>query len=289
MNISKRILPILLLITSTFLMGSSFVVGKLGLVYFSPLILTACRFILGGVLLLAIVLWKMRRMPTFSLLWRSAIIGAFQTAGVMACIFISLKYISAGESSILTFTNPLLVLLFSSILFKEKYSLKQWLGVIIGLAGVITVLYGDMEINRGTWIGLGSSVFWACATLLVKKWGSEFNVWLLTALQMTFGGIILLILALLTENIVSSWNIESIGILLWLAIPGSIVQFSLWFLLLTKLDPSKASSFLFLAPVFGVLTGVWWLNEHLDSLIIYGGLCVFAGIFLTNYKSRSEG
>lgn len=279
----NRLLPIILLITSTFLMGSSFVVGKLALQFFSPLILTAYRFLIGGGLLLAIVLLKYK-LPPFSLLWKAALIGAFQTAGVMACIFTSLKYISAGESSILTFTNPLMVLVLSSLMLKQSHHWRQWLGVLIGFAGVVIVLNGNMAINQGTWIGLASAVFWSFATLLVKVWGPRFNMWMLSALQMTFGGIILWILALTVEKIKIVWTPESLFDLLWLAVPGSTVQFTLWFMLLSRMNPSRASSYLFLAPVFGILTGVLLLGEPLNATIAAGGVSVFAGIFLANYR-----
>ncbi|WP_282940954.1 DMT family transporter [Paenibacillus sp. RC67] len=279
-----RIVPVVLLIASTFLMGSSFVIGKMGLTYFSPLFLTSIRFMLGGFLLFLLVILKMRQWPSREMLWKSVVIGAFQTAGVMACIFISMQFISAGESSILTFTNPLLVLIFSSLLLKERYMPRQWLGVFIGLIGVVIVLSGEYHYNAGTWIGFGSAVFWACATLLVKRWAVGLNMWMLSALQMSFGGLILLILSVSFESITAVWSWESFGIVIWLAIPGSLIQFSLWYSLLSKMEPWKASSYLFLAPVFGVLTGALWLHEPLGGNKLVGGLCVFTGIFLSNYK-----
>lgn len=278
------LIPAALLIVSTFLMGSSFVIGKMGLFYFSPLFLTSIRFMLGGFLLYLLVTLKMRQWPSWETVWKSAVIGAFQTAGVMACIFISMQFISAGESSILTFTNPLLVLIFSSLLYKERYRPRQWLGIFIGLAGVVVVLSGEYHYNAGTWIGLGAAVFWASATLLVKRWAVGLNMWMLSALQMSFGGLLLLILSECFESIRSVWSWESLGIVLWLAIPGSLIQFSLWYRLLSKMEPWKASSYLFLAPVFGVLTGALWLNEPLGENKLIGGLCVFSGIFLSNYK-----
>ncbi|TVY11990.1 DMT family transporter [Paenibacillus cremeus] len=283
-----RWLPVVLLITATFLMGSSFVIGKMGLAYAPPLMLTAYRFLIGGGLLLAVVLWKMKRWPSFATVWRAAVIGAFQTTGVMACIFISMKTISAGESSILTFTNPIFVLVLSSLLLKERYRLRQWFGVLLGLLGVSFVLSAELSFNYGMWIGLLSGILWSFATLLVKRWAGHFTVWLLSGLQMTFGGLLLWGLSILSEHEPGQWNAVSISILLWLAIPGSIVQFGLWYMLLSRMEPSRASSFLFLAPVFGVLTGAWWLHEPLGVGKLVGGLMVFAGIFLANFKGGVE-
>lgn len=289
MTIKTKIMPMILLVTATFLMGSSFVVGKIGLEYFSPLLLTGYRFLLAGGLLLLIVGWFQSEHPTREFIWRSAAIGSLQTSGVMACIFISLQYISAGESSILTFTNPLFVLILSTLFLKEKHGARQWVGVIIGIIGVSIVMSGDMAINKGTLIGLVGALFWSSATLLYKRWHNlHANVWLLSGMQMTFGGILLLLLAFLTEDMTQIWNRQSTTILLWLAIPGSIVQFGLWYAVLSKMNSARSSSYLFLAPVFGVLTGAWILNEPLHPFIMLGGCCVFIGIYLSARTSGSH-
>jgi probable blue pigment (indigoidine) exporter len=65
---------------------------------------------------------------------------------------------------------------------------------------------------------------------------------------------------------------------------GSIVQFATWYYLLSRGDPGKTSAFLFLAPFFGVLSGWLILGEVIHSYVYLGGLCIFIGIFLVNWK-----
>ena len=94
-----------LVILTTFLMGSSFTVGKIGLTYISPLLLVGLRFTLAGILMALLV--RKKPHPLIPLDWgRMFLVGLFQTTGVMGCIFLSLRTITAGESSILTFSNP---------------------------------------------------------------------------------------------------------------------------------------------------------------------------------------
>lgn len=280
----EHITNAVVLLGATFLMGSSFAVGKIGLEYAPPFMLAGMRFVLGGgLLLLWICLWK-RLIPTVEQLWKSFVIGTLQTAGVMGCIFVSMLTISASESSILTFSNPLFVLIFSSVLLGAKYHITQWIGVGAGLAGVAVALGAGFSFSSGTWIGLAGAVFWAAATLFAKKWGTGMNIWLLTALQMTFGGLLLLVLGAGAEGLSFQWNAVSLAALLWLAVPGSIVQFGLWYLLLQRMEPSVASSFLFLAPVFGVTTGVLWLGEPMSVSLLAGAALVCLGIFLVNFR-----
>lgn len=279
----------ILVVLTTFLMGSSFAVGKIGLSYTTPLLLVGIRFSLAGVIMaIAVRLLRIPHPKSFSQWVKIAVIGSFQTAGVMSCIFLSLRTIPAGQSSILTFMNPLLVVIFGTIFMKLSYSPRQWTGVILGFIGVFITLGAQLSFEIGSLLAFLSAVSWAIGTLLIKKWGNDFNTWLLTAFQMLFGGIILLIGSLILENPHFQVTGTSIFIVLWLAIMASIVQFAGWFYLLQKGDPGKTSAFLFLAPFFGVLSGWVLLDEAINSYVTIGGLCIFTGIFMVNWTgSRS--
>ncbi|MFP7471216.1 DMT family transporter [Niallia taxi] len=279
----------ILIILTTALMGSSFAIGKIGLSYSSPLLLAGLRFVLAGIIMAVIVKKFKRPQPSGYRNWRRVlIIGALQTAGVMGCIFISLRTITASESSILTFMNPLLVIIFGTIFMGNRYRWYQWSGVVLGFVGVGIKLGGIKDFNIGIVFGAFSAVFWAISTLLVNKWGRHFDTWALSAYQMLFGGGILLFLSFLLENTFFYINKNSILILLWLSIMSSIVQFAVWYFLLQKGDPGKTSSYLFLAPFFGVLTGNILLQEVISYSLISGGIFILLGIYLVNNNFKKE-
>lgn len=280
---NKALLALLVVIT-TGLMGSSFAIGKIGLNYISPLLLVGLRFTIAGLFMGVIVLLLKRPHPKTAKKWLQIIvIGIFQTTGVMGAIFLSLRTITAGESSILTFTNPLLVIIFSTLFLRTKYRIFQWLGVIVGFLGVFITLGASLDVHQiGTFLGLFSAVSWATATLLLKKWGSAIDTWVLTAYQMLFGGILLLLSSFVFEQVKISLTTVSIFIVLWLAFMASIVQFAIWFFLLQKEDSGKVSSFLFLAPFFGVIFGWLLLDETLHISTLVGGSLILLGIYLVN-------
>lgn len=279
---------ILLIVLTTSLMGSSFAVGKIGLNYISPLLLVGLRFTLAGLLMGLMVILLKRNHPKKLGEWiRIIIVGFFQTTGVMGCIFLSLRTITAGESSILTFTNPLLVIIFGTLFLGTKYRWIQWIGVLVGFTGVFITLGANLDFQQlGTLFGLLSAVSWAIATLLLKKWGSLFDIWVLTAYQMLFGGLLLLLGSALFEQVHIVITSVSILIVLWLAIMASIVQFAIWFFLLQKENPGKVSSFLFLAPLFGVIFGWFLLNEQLHIATLIGGAIILVGIYLVNRPQK---
>lgn len=278
-----------LVVLTTSLMGSSFAVGKIGLEHVSPLLLVGIRFVLAGFLMIAIVLSLKRPHPKKLAEWlRIFVIGACQTAGVMGCIFLSLRTITAGESAILTFMNPLLVVIIGTLVLKFKYRVVQWTGVLLGFLGVFITMGGQLQLEIGTAFGLASAIFWAAGTLLIKRWGQHFDVWVLTAYQMLFGGVILLLLSALLENQQLAINTVSLSVILWLAIPASIVQFAVWFYLLQNGNPGKVSAFLFLAPFFGIISGWLVLGETIGLSLLLGGAFIFAGIFLVNWPEKQS-
>lgn len=282
MNVYKFTLLILL---TTFLMGSSFAVVKIGLPYSSPLSLAALRFTLAGLIMAMIVIFLKRPHPNSKGDWiKMLIIGTFQTAGVMGGIFLSLRTITASESSILTFTNPLLVVVFGTIFSQARYKLYQWIGVLLGLVGVIITMGAQLEFK----VGILSAVFWAISTLLAKKWGAISDTWVLSAYQMLFGGLLLLLGSFILEKPFFIMNGNSLFILLWLSIMSSIVQFAVWYYLLQKSDPGKTSAFLFLAPFFGVLSGWALLGEPIYTSLLIGGLFIIIGIYLVNSNFQKE-
>jgi len=285
----NKILFALLIILTTGLMGSSFAVGKIGLAYVSPLLLVAIRFTCAGIIMaIAVRLLNYQHPKKWHDWIRMSIIGFFQTSAVMGCIFLSLRTITSGESSILTFTNPLLVVIFGTVFLSIRYRFIQWVGVIAGIIGVFITMGGNLSLEIGTLFGITSAIAWAIATLLVKSWGHAFNTWVLTAYQMLFGGIFLFIGTFLLEDTYLQVTSTSIFVIMWLIFMASIVQFAVWYYLLQKNDPGKTSAFLFLAPFFGVVSGWVLLNETIQWYVGLGGLFIFVGIFLVNWKSKKS-
>lgn len=242
----NRISFCLLVILTTGLMGSSFTIGKLGLAYSSPLLLVALRFTLAGIIMATIVKILNKPHPVKAIDWVwLVLIGLFQTAFVMGCIFMALRTITSGETSILTFMNPLLVVVFGTLFLKSRYHIQQWIGVLLGFIGVFLTLGSHLDFKVGTILGLLSAVSWAIATLLIKIHGFKFDTYVMTAYQMLFGGLILFLGSLLLEETFFKMTTQSILILLWLTIAASIIQFSIWFYLLQRGNQERTSAFLF--------------------------------------------
>lgn len=188
-----------LIIVTTFLMGIAFPVGKLGLSYAPPFLLMGIRFVLAGGLL-ALFCYK-RKQPMGKMQWlQAAIIGLFQSAGVMGCAFFSMRWITSSESAILTTSSPLFVIIMGTLVAGAVYRVRQWFGVAIGFVGVAIALGFHLGMQPGTFISLAGAVSFASATLFIKRWSPNFDLNVLAAYQMLAGGIALLLMSFVTEH-----------------------------------------------------------------------------------------
>ncbi|GFN30451.1 DMT family transporter [Paenibacillus xylaniclasticus] len=274
-----------LVLLTTFLMGIAFPIGKIGLDYAPPFFLMGIRYILAGGLLALIVIRK--PLPKGGRMWlQVSVIGLLQTTVVMSCVYYSMRWISSSESAIITFTNPLLVIILGSLFAGSMYRTRVWIGVVIGFAGVFLTFGSHMDINQGTLIAFVGAICFAVSTLLIKRWGHAFQMEVLSAYQMLAGGLGLLILSLLSEHPSLVITPTSIEVLLCLVLLCSIVQVSVWFHLLRQGDPGRTSSFLFLAPLFGVLSSWLMLSEQLKWYVVLGGVFICTGVFLVNWNGK---
>lgn len=204
----------------------------------------------------------------------------------MGAIFLSLQTIPAGESAILTFANPMLVVVFSAFFLGAHYRAAQWIGAALGLAGVAVAVgiasRGAWHLHIGVVYRLASAVFWAVATLLLKRWGPLIDRWVMTAYRMLVGGVCLVGLGAVLEGPHFQITPASIIILVWLVVMASIVQFGAWFYVLHHEDPARASADLFLAPIFGVVPGWGLLDQPIGIDVAIGAALTVAAIWLIN-------
>ncbi|MGG1659961.1 DMT family transporter [Brevibacillus sp. NRS-1366] len=275
-----------LIILTTCMMGIAFPIGKIGMDYAPPFLLMGIRYLLAGGVLALIV--SKKQQPRGRKQWlQAAVIGLFQSAGVMGCGYYSMNWITSSESAIITFVNPLIVIVLGTLFMGKAYRGYQWLGVAVGFMGVVFTLGFQLQFQQGTLLAFAAALSFSTATLLIKKWGSAFDTMVLAAYQMVAGGVTLSLLSLFTEQPIFDINTNSIFILLVLVIVCSILQFSLWFYLLKNGDAAKTSSFLFLVPFFGVLSSWWLLGEQVQWYVVAGGALICIGIFLVNWERKS--
>lgn len=276
------------LVLATFLMGSSFVAGKILLAKVPPLPLVAWRFLPAAAALLPLAVRDGLVPPRRS--WAGiAVIGLLQTTTVMSLLFLALETISASAASILLFTAPIWVALLARVALGERLRPVQAAGLGVGVAGVALAI-GKAEgfgALAGDLLALGSAFALAGAAIVAKRLPEPVPASTLTFWQMLVGSLVLFAIAAAAgQGWPGGLTPAEWGWFVWLAIPASSGSFGLWFLALQWGGAVRTSAFLFLAPLFTVLIAAVILGERLGPLQLAGGVLVGVALWLVNRGPR---
>lgn len=294
-----------MLVGATFLMGSSFVAGKILLNGGVPaLLLVGYRFFIAALATVPVVLLAERAglralvPPGFGARnWiRVALIGLLQTSGAMGLLFMAMEHVSASTASILLFTNPILVALLGRLFLGEGLRGVRVLGLVMGLAGAALAIgvsgdgAGDAALT-GALIGLCAALSWATSTIVNKRSALPMGIWPLSFWQTLTGSIALIIIAWARGE---AWPVGTTPVewawFAWLAVPGSTLSFGLWFMALSRGGATRSSGYLFLAPIFATLISAIVLDAGLSWAQGLGGVLVCSGLWLVNREipARNE-
>jgi len=289
-SILKQSFPQYILTGLTFsvLWSSASVAGKFGLKSAEPLVFFTIRFLLAGSLLLIYShLIKSKRLPSRAEWKPLFIFGLFNTALYLGIFIIALQYITAGITALSIALNPLFISLMSSFLSKRKVTMLEWLSICIGISGVFVASYpllNSEDINTIGLLLLGlsmitysyGSVYYATVDWKLDR--VTINGW-----QVFIGGIIVLPFTLIFNSNKSNFDFTFWASLLWLIVPVSIAAVQLWLILL-KADAVRASIWLYLCPIFGLLFSSWLLHEPLTYFTLFGTILVLCAVFIGQRK-----
>lgn len=284
---------ILIGVLFSILWASASVATKIGLQSVPPLFLATCRFFIAGALLLlyAVISGQYRRLTSQE--WKHlSIFGLLNTTIYLSLYVYAMDYTAAGIGSLAVSTNPLIIVLLSAWLMGRKASMKEWVGIVLGIAGVYVATLPLLEGGQTSLFGLlllGLSmiaVSFASVYYAKIKWylpNIMINGW-----QVTLGGLFLLPFTLLTtDSIEVSLDFDFWVGVLWLSIAVSVFGLICWFYLL-KIDTVKASLWLFLCPIFGFFYAWWLLDEPITWYTAMGSLLVISGLYLSQTRIKAK-
>lgn len=270
------------------LWASASIAGKFGIYSAEPLTLFTIRFLIAGSILLGYVLitgkWQK---PTQKEWLQLTVFGAFNTTLYLGIFIIALHEVAAGITSLMIALNPLIISLLSSVWMKRPVTKREWVSILLGMAGVAIATYPLLENGYATITGVSllmlsmltysigsvyyASVKWTLGRITINGW------------QVLIGGLLLLPFTLIFEGGGTTYDTQFWLSITWLIIPVSIVAVQLWLYLL-KVDTVRASIWLLVCPIFGLLFSTWLLDEPFTIHTALGALLVLVSLYLGQKK-----
>ncbi|MBN8640815.1 MAG: EamA family transporter [Flavobacteriales bacterium] len=220
----------------------------------------------------------------------------FGVALNMLTFFKGLSYTSPIMGAVLMVTTPMIVLILSAIIMKERMQKRKVFGIILGLAGTITlILYGKSMVNApnatlGNLLVFINAISYGFYLIIVKKLMDKYNAFTFVKWIYTFGFLMVLPFGWSEFNAVN-----------WTEIPtdvfwkiGFVVIFStfLTYLLnlvsMRELKPTTVAVFIYLQPLFATIFAVSLGKDELSWVKLLSAVLIFTGVYLVTQKKSSQ-
>ena len=281
-----RISDMIELLLLSALWGGSFLFMRIAAPVLGPVWLIECRVLLAGLALLPLLLrpqvWSVIRPSLLPLF----IVGSINSA--LPFLFLAFASLSlpAGYTSIVNATTPLFGTLVAALWFQEKLTATRITGLLLGFAGVVTLIGLQPMAITPTVIGsvvagLMAAMMYAIAAPYAKRHLSGIPPLIIAPVSQLSAAVALLpLLPFTVPTTIPSAKI--ILAVLALALFSTSLAYLLYFRLIQNIGPSKALTVSYLVPIFAVLWGTIFLHETLTLAIVVGCCLILLGTATAN-------
>lgn len=272
---------------ATLFWAGNFVVGQAAMKTMQPLQLTYWRWALAAVPLLVVAHaverpdWRavLRRWPALLLL------SALGMSAYTLLLYSALGHTSALNASLVTAANPALIMVMAVILLRDRPGPLSWVGVVLGLLGVLLVLTGGdpgrlltFSIGAGELLILAAITVWGFYTILARR--LSIPAITSTAVQVALAAAVLTPFALAAGAGLPSTPAEGWS-LAYIVLFPSLGSYLLWNLALKSTSAANAGNYLNLIAVFTAIMTVV-MGQPITVPQVLGGILVISGVLLTS-------
>lgn len=269
------------------LWSTGFIGARFGLPYIEPLTFLAVRMIFVVLILAAIAFIAQARWPDGPEIGHSLVAGAMVHGLYLGGVFTAISQgVPAGVSALIPGLQPILTSTIANRFMGETVTRQQWLGLALGLVGVLMVLHDRNIVLAGTPLGWIASVVSligiTLGTLYQKRFCGQID-WRTGNLVQYVGACALFWLgAFAFETRAITWSGELVFALAWLVLVLSIAAVALMYWLIRRSAATGFASLFYLVPAVTALLAYILFGEKLDTLSVAGMLVCAVGVVLAN-------
>jgi len=269
------------------LWSTGFIGAKFGLPYIEPLTFLGVRMIFVVLILGAIALLARARLPAPIEIVHSMAAGSMVHGIYLGGVFVAISQgVPAGISALIPGLQPILTSTLANRFMGEAVTRRQWIGLALGLAGVVLVLHDRNVSGSGTWIGwtacLASLIGITVGTLYQKRYCGGIDWRAGNLVQYVTAGTLFWLGAFAFETREIDWSLELVFALAWLVLVMSLGAIGLMYWLIRRSAATGFASLFYLVPAVTALMAYGLFGETLDAVSIAGmGFCA-VGVVLAS-------
>ena len=261
----------------------------MGLHSYSPGQLALLRFLIASVFMGAVALVLGIGRPRLRDVPWLLVLGFFGVFLHHTSLNYGQQWVTAAASSVLAQSAPLFSVLIAFVCLKERVSLWRWSCVLLGLLGVLVVIWGDQGISdidpRGLLILL-AAVSWSVYFAIQKHYAHRYSP-LTMACYMVWAGTLMLCVNLpgLPAAVAQAPLAENLAVLV-LGIFPSALAYLAWGYVLKHVEVSRASVAMYMIPPVAMVLAATLLGEHIAVQVMLGAVIVLASVAAISLEGR---
>lgn len=281
--------------------GSTYLAIRYAIATIPPFLMAGSRFICAGLLLYLFLRFRGSPRPTRTH-WISAFfVGTFLLLGGNGLVGWAEQTVESGLAALLVSVAPLWMVFFEWIgPRKKKVSPVVFGGLMLGFFGVALLIgpriyHEGMKHNAGLIALVLAPMLWGIGSVQSKQVSFPSSVFMVTAIEMLAGGMILFAVGLLLGETQSfSWALISTTswmAFIYLVLIGALVGFTTYIWLIMNAPLALAGTYAYVNPVVAVLLGWGLAGERLTlRSVVAGGVILLAVGLITcgEFQKKSE-
>jgi drug/metabolite transporter (DMT)-like permease len=276
--------------------GTTYLAIRIALETIPPALIGAIRYTLAGGILAAVLHLRGERLPPKEYWPGLALAGVLMVAVGNGAVIWAEQWVPSGFAALLIAATPFWMVGIESFLPNgERFSLRVGAGLLLGFVGIILLVWPDLlsggASGRQFALGVGAlqcaCLGWALGSSYSKRHGTQQNALGAAALQMIFGGLLMLLIASVTHE----WQRliltpRTLAAELYLLLMGSLVGYPAYVFALRHLPVSTVSLYAYANPVIAVLLGSLLLEEPFGPRVIVAAGLVFLGSAVVRWSGE---
>ncbi len=275
--------------------GSTFLAIRVALHGFAPFLLNGLRLSSAGLAMLAWAAARREPWPTPRVALNSIATGLLLPTVGNTSVTLAETHVPSGLVALLVGSIPLFMALLGAIGAAGPATpvrRRQWLGVLLGIAGVAMLVASKParnDVHMSGWepvlwalVPIAGSLSWAWGSLWSRRVEMPASPVISTGLGLSVGGVALLAIAAARGD-VARFDPAAVSASAWLALGylsvfGSIAGFSAYLFLLRRASPTLVSTYAFVNPVVAMLLGWAFAGESLAPMTLAAAVLVVGAV-----------
>lgn len=258
--------------------GTTYIVTTQLLPAGHPLFAALLRALPAGLIALAIS----RRLPRGAWWWKSLVLGTLNIAAFFPLLFLAAQELPGGVAATLGASQPIMVAFLAVLILHERLSRWRVVWGLVGVAGVALVVLGpDAALSPlGILAGVAGAASMGTGVVLTKRWGQPQGVSAigLAGWQLTAGGLVLLLPALLVDGIPTGIDAPAVLGYAWLGLVGGLMAYGIFFAGIRRLPVTATALLGLLSPLVAATLGAVVAGEALMPLQLLGFVLALSGM-----------